>query len=239
MKKFVVLLMTGILVVGMGCGKEEAGGMEELHGKPAKEDVLMGAAGAAEMDVSYGTIESLMQDAELVVYAEAKDFKYVVENGSVSTDETIQVLECLYGDVEEGEEITIFKMGGYAKLQEYFDSYEEEFREQVRNSMAFANLTDEEVETKYISFFPDGEVDTDVGSKSVYFLRKSDVGEGMYERVGAYEGEYVELSNGDYKIPGMETYDELENAITADTEDMQGLENCMISWDEIKEQMGL
>lgn len=105
MKKIVVLLMTGMLVAGMGCGKKETGGMEELHGKPAKEDVLMGAVGAAEMDVSYGTIENLMQDAELVVYAEAKDFEYVVENGSVSTDETIEVLECLYGNMEEGKQI--------------------------------------------------------------------------------------------------------------------------------------
>lgn len=42
---------------------------------------------------------------------EVKKLEYTVEDGSVSTDETVQVIDNLYGDVNKGEEINIFKMG--------------------------------------------------------------------------------------------------------------------------------
>ena len=56
-------------------------------------------------------------------------------------------------------------------------------------------------------------------------------------RVGAYKGEYVELSDGDFKIPGMEDYEEINNMTMADGDDMEGMENCIISWNEIVEQI--
>ena len=40
-------------------------------------------------------------------------------------------------------------------------------------------------------------------------------------RVGAYEGEYVELSDGDFKIPVMEDYEEINNMTMADGDDME------------------
>ena len=57
------------------------------------------------------------------------------------------------GDVNKGEEINIFKMGGYAKIKDYIDSYEEEYREQARNFAGFNNLTEKDIETKYVSIF--------------------------------------------------------------------------------------
>lgn len=159
-----------------------------------------------------------------------KKLEYTVENGSVSTDETVQVIDNLYGDVNKGEEINIFKMGGYAKIKDYIDSYEEEYREQARNFAGFNNLTEKDIETKYVSFLPQGEVDTDVGDKAVYFLKKREDESGLYERIGAYEGEYVELSNGEFKVPGLEEYEEVNSAAEDNDESM---ETCITSWDEI------
>lgn len=49
-------------------------------------------------------------------------------------------------------------MGGYVKIQDYINSYEEEFREQVKNSATFENLTEDDIQNKYISLLPEGGV---------------------------------------------------------------------------------
>lgn len=49
-------------------------------------------------------------------------------------------------------------MGGYVKIQDYINSYEEKFREQVKNSATFENLTEDDIQNKYISFLPEGGV---------------------------------------------------------------------------------
>lgn len=196
--------------------------------------LLFNAAGMWDVETSYGSIQDMMSEAECVVYAEVKKLEYTVEDGSVSTDETVQVIDNLYGDVNKGEEINIFKMGGYAKIKDYIDSYEEEYREQARNFAGFNNLTEKDIETKYVSFLPQGEVDTDVGDKAVYFLKKREDESELYERIGAYEGEYVELSNGEFKVPGLEEYEEVNSAAEDNDESM---ETCITSWDEIVGQI--
>lgn len=234
-KKIVSICSFALLSLCIGCGQKQES--SDLTKRPSEEDVIIGAAGTAETAVSYGSIDNLLAEAEVVVYGEAKSYTYSVEDGSVSTIETVEVLDCLYGDMEQGDEISVFKMGGYARLKDYFDSYEEQFRDQVRNSIPFADLSDEEIEGKYIFFQPTGDVNTDVGNKSVFFLKKSDTQEDIYNRIGSYEGEYVELSNGDFKVPGSETYEEIENAVVSDTVNTEGLEACIISWDEIIRQI--
>lgn len=236
MKKNIISIMSLLLLsFYTGCGQKEES--TDLTKRPSEEDVIIGAAGAAETVVPYGSIDALLEETDAVVYGEAKSYRYSVEGGSVSTIEKIEVLDCLYGDIQQGDEISVFKMGGYARLEDYFNSYEEEFRDQVRNSIPFADLSDEEIKNKYILFQPTGDVNTDIGSKSVFFLKESDKEEGIYNRVGSYEGEYVELSDGDFKVPGSETYEEIETAVASDTVDTDGLETCIISWDEIVSQI--
>ena len=77
-------------------------------------------------------------------------------------------------------------------------------------------------------------IDTDVGDKAVYFLKKREDESELYERIGAYEGEYVELSNGEFKVPGLEEYEEVNSAAEDNDESM---ETCITSWDEIVGQI--
>lgn len=233
MKKYIIATLIIMTAICAGCEKGESN-TEKYTGKPNKTEVAVDAAGMAEMDVSYNTIQELMADADYVVYAEIENYKYAVESGSVSTNETVRVIDSLYGNIKEGEEISVFKMGGYVKIQDYINSYEEEFREQVKNSSTFENLTEDDIQNKYISFLPEGEVDTDVGDKAVYFLKKREDESGLYERIGAYEGEYVELSNGEFKVPGLEEYEEVNSAAEDNDESM---ETCITSWDEIVGQI--
>lgn len=236
MKKNIIATLIIMTAICAGCEKGESN-TEKYTGKPNKTEVAVDAVGMAEMDVSYNTIQELMVDADYVVYAEIENYSYAVESGSVSTNETVRVIDSLYGNIKEGEKISVFKMGGYVKIQDYINSYEEEFREQVKNSATFENLTKDDIQNKYISFLPEGEVETDIGSKAIYFLKQRDEQPGVYVRVGAYEGEYVELSDGDFKVPGMEDYEEINNMTMADGDDMEGMENCIISWNEIVEQI--
>ena len=69
-------------------------------------------------------------------------------------------------------------------------------------------------------------------------MQKSGKGATNYYRVGSYEGEYVELSTGDFKVPGMESYDEVDNAAMEDSLESDGLSSCIISWDEIVDHVG-
>lgn len=230
-KRMIAILIMAALCTG--CGQKE-NSAESYNEKPDKDEVAVNAAEMWDVETSYGSIQDLMSEAECVVYAEVKKLEYTVEDGSVSTDETVQVIDNLYGDVNKGEEINIFKMGGYAKIKDYIDSYEEEYREQARNFAGFNNLTEKDIETKYVSFLPQGEVDTDVGDKAVYFLKKREDESELYERIGAYEGEYVELSNGEFKVPGLEEYEEVNSAAEDNDESM---ETCITSWDEIVGQI--
>ena len=143
-KRMIAILIMAALCTG--CGQKE-NSAESYNEKPDKDEVAVNAAGMWDVETSYGSIQDLMSEAECVVYAEVKKLEYTVEDGSVSTDETVQVIDNLYGDVNKGEEINIFKMGGYAKIKDYIDSYEEEYREQARNFAGFNNLTEKDIET--------------------------------------------------------------------------------------------
>ena len=101
---------------------------------------------------------ALEDDDGIFTTADIWHYKYAVESGSVSTNETVRVIDSLYGNIKEGEKISVFKMGGYVKIQDYINSYEEEFREQVKNSATFENLTEDDIQNKYISFLPEGGV---------------------------------------------------------------------------------
>lgn len=247
-KKVIMLSLLFSMMLYVGCGtadkKEKQNAVESDNTdvdfqspRPDKEDVAVSANGVSDNVSSYGSIDALMADADAVVYGEAYTYCYMVENGTVYTIVTVRVLDSLYGDLQEGDEFTVFRSGGYVRLKDYLQSYEEQFQEQVRNSTAFADISDEDIETKYISFFPDGEVDTWCGDKSIFFLQKSGKGATNYYRVGSYEGEYVELSTGDFKVPGMESYDEVDNAAMEDSLESDGLSSCIISWDEIVDQV--
>lgn len=208
--------------------------------RPDEEDVIISATGVLDTTSTYGSIDALMADADAVVYAEAATYSYSVNNGSVSTVICARVLDSLYGDLQTGDEFYVTRMGGYVSLKDYFASYEEQYRDQVRNSTAFADLSDEDIETKYISFFPEGEVDTQSGDRSVFFLYEDENAPDnspSYYRVGTYEGEYVELSTGDFKVPGFETYEEVDNAVLSDSLDSAGMSSCVISWNEIVDQL--
>lgn len=246
--KKTILIFSLLMLLCTGCGtkKEDSSTLSEkpnkedsliLSEKPNREDVMIVGAGIAETEVSYGSIDRLLTKAEVVIYGETKENIYQVDNGSISTTENVEVLECLYGNLEKGKEINIKKMGGYAKMEDYINSYDEEYREQIRYSTAFADLTDNEIQETYIQLLPEGEVDTDIGSRSIYFLEESETQPGIYTRIGSYEGQYAELSNGEFKIPGLETYEEINNVIISEKEDDEGLRSCAISWDEIINQI--
>lgn len=248
-RKMAIIAVCFLLTVFTGCGakdnnqtvvsEEDAADSDVQSLRPDKDDIVISVTGANEVSESYGSIGALMEDTDTVVYAEALTYGYGFGDGSMYTVVTARVLNGLYGDLKAGDEFTALRTGGHMKLETYIrmgDYFPESFREQVRNSSEFTEIP-EEGKTIFVSYFPDGEVDTKSGDKSVFFLRESGETYHNYYRVGSYQGEYVELSTGEFKVPGVETYEEVDNAaLSGDTKE-SGLSSCIISRDEIVSQI--
>lgn len=111
MKKYIIATLIIMTAICAGCEKGESN-TEKYTVKPNKTEVAVDAAGMAEMDVSYNTIQELMADADYVVYAEIENYSYAVESGSVSTNETVRVIDSLYGNIKEGEKYLYLKWEG-------------------------------------------------------------------------------------------------------------------------------
>ena len=157
-KEQIGIILLTMCILG-GCGADKT----KTAKKPSDDQIAISGYGAAETDISYNSIAQLKTEAETIIYGEVKDYHYEIDNGSVYTIETVEVLESLYGSVEKGDSIQIFKVGGYVTLEDYINSFGDESKEEVRNMVMFANYTDEEIKEKYMKQFPDGEVDTDGG----------------------------------------------------------------------------
>ena len=108
--KKTILIFSLLMLLCTGCGtkKEDSSTLSEkpnkedsliLSEKPNREDVMIVGAGIAETEVSYGSIDRLLTKAEVVIYGETKENIYQVDNGSISTTENVEVLECLYGNL--------------------------------------------------------------------------------------------------------------------------------------------
>lgn len=231
---FAAIGIVGIMLVGCG---DKMGEKEGVSVKPSPDQVAISGFGASEPTISYDSISQLKEESESIIYGEVKSFQYEIENGSAYTIETVEVLDSFQGDIEKGTEIQIYRTGGYVTLEEYINSFGEESKDEVRNMIMFQEYSDDDLKEKYMKQFSEGEADTDVGSKAIYFLRYGEVRENVYNRVGRWEGEYVELANGDYKIPGPESYEEMNRVLTADGDDLEEYESCMISWDELMQEI--
>jgi len=198
------------------------------HMKPLSSDeVLFTAQGTGETAYYYETIEELTESSDYVVYGEVTDFTFNVKNTIIYTLENVRVIEPLFGNVNAGTQISVHKMGGYILARDFIDShdtYEERVGE--RNGRLFKNVSDEEINTKYIGQIPEGYFSPDIGERSVFFLKKKKNSENTYGLTGGCEqGEFIEITDGVLRYPGVENeLSQFENHTT-------------VTYEELKEQI--
>lgn len=187
------------------------------------------------------TVASLMEMDRLVcvVYGEVVDYYYFEEKGQVYTTEIIRVLETLYGDVEAGEELPMWKGGGYATFEDLLDSCPgEELREEYRSFYHSLGVADEEFGTRYYHRYIKGDVEPKIGARSIFFLEYEFVEEGLYDCVSGSDGEYAQMKNGRF-LKSWEMYqvEEIRAMINGDQETVDRLQAQAFTYDEIMEQI--
>lgn len=180
--------------------------------RPEKLQIAVHGETHAEMEKIYNDVGELADAAEIVIYGEKAAEEFHVVEGEIFTVERMKVVQVISGDVKEGESISVFKRGGYVPLYAYIYSLGEQYRDEVKESMGCQDDTDEELKEKFISSMSNEDVYTDIGSRSYLFLKPFDMIENTYERVGSYQGEYVELSDGKtLKLPGISMIEEVQS----------------------------
>ena len=136
-----------------------------------------------EMDVS--------KEADLIIRGETIDYKgYMEDPRNIWTTEKVRVLECIRGDVAVGDVIEIDKMGGYVLMSEFIEAYSELDRQVIRNT-EFAQYSDSQLASEYISVEVVDDANIAIGKISMFYLR--DNGDHPYSRVAGKRGEIVEV----------------------------------------------
>ncbi|HHW46126.1 MAG TPA: hypothetical protein GXX17_04350 [Clostridiales bacterium] len=159
----------------------------EIDGK-----IIQTAKSSMDSAVTYNDIATLFDKSEAVIRGVVENVEYFyVENFTIGlTKMDIKVLEVLDGNLNVGDKISAYKIGGYIPLKVAHPNIREKFPE----------MTDEEYNNTIIDCNLDGDPHPVVGQESVMFLRPGaeSVPEGMYQITGNYKGEFI-LSGGTYK----------------------------------------
>lgn len=108
-------------------------------------------------------LSELQNEAELIIYGETVDYKcYMFDPGFIRTIEQIKIKECISGGIEIGEIVEVRRTGGYVLARDYLESFRAEDRANVR-VVDLKDLTDEQIETEYISQFTYGDANLSIG----------------------------------------------------------------------------
>lgn len=213
-----------------GCSAQTSANTPADKKTPAKEDIIMSGSGQYDAAEGFADFKDLVAAGDVIVYGEVKDFEMLIPEGAntINTMETIHVIETLYGDIETGADLQLMENGGYLLINDYLDSLDEELRQIKLSFPEFAELTDDEKKTKYISMIPEGYYYPEIGDRAVYILKLSDNMDNVYRKTGGWAGKYREVEEGILAIPG-------NNSSLTDPEGTA--QNGTVSYEELKEQI--
>lgn len=240
------LIMLLIILSLYGCN---GNGLEEkIEGTINEEDIKLVGVGNAEMSRTYDSIQDLSSESTDIVLGKIKEISYEVhDSGFITTIEEIEILDSLKGTLHVGDNIPVRKVGGIVTFKDYIMSYSEEFQDDIRSK--FNEYSDSELEKYYISQSLQGDIVSEVGNESVFFLVPNENGtkDNEYALVGDFYGKFVKMQDDRYfQLNEAMNYDEacklvneseIENYSdklqTADSND-----SIFKSYDEIKAKIG-
>ena len=193
-----MLIFTGMLMFSIHKDKteeyQEVAGDNYLDG-----NIAIAGRGFAEEEQEFSK-EVIINQAEVILRGETVAYEgYMEGSENIWTRETIRVIECSRGNVKQGDIIKIEKAGGAVLMSDYISAYSDADRQSIRD-YDFAQYTDEQLETEYISYTMDGDAIVKLGKISTFYLQTN--GDAPYSRVGGKYGEVVEAEGTgitDYK----------------------------------------
>lgn len=222
-KKIISVLSICTLLLS-GCGSQTAKSDKKT---PAKEDMIINASGSGDLMEWIHSTKDYVTNSDLIVYGEISDFEMQVSetSGFIHTLETVHIIETLYGDVKAGSNVLINDFGGYALIKDIINAFETEEERRGYREAAFGYLTDEELDTKYLSEVPEGYYYPEIGARGVYCLKLIVGTDDMYRIVGAWQGKFREIEEGVLAKP---------NTSSSLSDPEESLSNGTITYEELK-----
>lgn len=144
---------------------------------------------APELAIYYENLDEIAENSEAIVKGKTTEIEYfVVENGIIWTKQIFLVEESLCGDIDIGQYIHIYRMGGNISLEDYIASYPEIAQDEMQKRYKQYNSKD------LIKQVFNNAEDIKIGQNEIAFLSKCKVfsdDETDYWRVGAEMGELL------------------------------------------------
>ncbi|MCI8360203.1 MAG: hypothetical protein HFE86_02570 [Clostridiales bacterium] len=209
MKKIISLcLAIGLLCSLSACNKTEneaenvsnqtsgASAMPTDYTKKLSETVdisgkqIQGAYSAADRLKIYETISDLSESADGIIRGEILAVSYFHIDTVAYTKMDIKVKDVLAGSLQAGDQISVYKSGGFIGLHAYLPDIQERVPE----------ITIEEIENTVVDVSNEGDPHPEIGQEAVFFLYASTeddppVLSGMYGIVGDYSGQFTRDEN--------------------------------------------
>lgn len=133
----------------------------------------------------YTSIAELTADADAIVAGETLSLTYfVTDNGIIWTKQTFLITNSLLGNLNTNSKITIYRMGGYASIQDYINSYEAGAQADVAARYETFNRADRIDQLFEYDYHPAK------GMTEICFLQRFNEFDKGYARVGAYMGSF-------------------------------------------------
>lgn len=188
MKKLMIVLCF-LMLVGCGGAKEEVpkhlsdGLVSELHSIPPEDKIVDLLSGEIECTDAFTSLEEEAKSSEYIVYGKVIEVSYIVDEGLITTVETLEIIECYQGDLQAGDVLYIQRDGGFCTVEEYIESHE------LRKQRSFAkeNIKElysdeilEHADSYYFEQANGDSIDSEVGMELVYCLVRS----GHYQETG-------------------------------------------------------
>jgi hypothetical protein len=197
---------------------------EGSYGVPPHSKKIMQTTSFAD-NATNPDIENISALSEVVVRGVTKKVSYVGMQGLARTISTVLVTEVYKGNLEKGDLISIYQLGGYIPLAEQIEANHDEFR--------YENMSKDEIENTIVKEVVDGEEFPEKGEDCLYFLvecKNSVYPAGSYARIAGqdakldvdkdtreicFERESTELTSGDDQ-PERFSVDDIKEAIKKD-----------------------
>ncbi|MDO5100076.1 MAG: hypothetical protein Q4D52_00705 [Eubacteriales bacterium] len=232
-KQCVALLVIGMMLL-MGCQpkvekKEEPSSKQVEQSKrvayhPTKEEIIYANVdgGQADRVERYGSLQEVGTASEMIVLGEVIGIEYDVwPDGGIHTIETIRVEEVLSGSAQVGDEIQFRHGGGYALAKDYLAACDKEARE-LAKMIFLKDVSEEEMQTKYLSEYWSGEKDSYAGDRSIYCFKKSSntTFPEAYTRTNGRDSEFVQTKDGRFFSLNMpHTAEEIRSYINGESQE--------------------
>lgn len=145
------------------------------------------------LDTAIGTsLDSLAKNSTEIISGLTKNVTFVSIQGQAWTKVDIEITETLSGNLNKGDLISIYWLGGYIPLSEHIKYYKDEHR--------FSSLDKNQIENTMIQSIVENETFPAIGDNNLYFLvetpSNSPLPKGAYERIAGKSAELNISSDG-------------------------------------------